>query len=120
MGWANCGEDSKGRSIGYAHEATCDHEGCQEKIDRGLSWICGRYMHGVCDWSCERYFCDSHVNEPDLPSSLLAMMHADDVWSVCFQCCQELEAAWKKGSFNTDIPEAHWPENYNPDEDEDR
>jgi hypothetical protein len=45
MGWANCGEDSRGRPIGYAWEATCDRPGCNAKIDRGLAYACGG-MHG--------------------------------------------------------------------------
>lgn len=61
MGWADCGTDSKGRNIGYAYEATCDHEGCSERIDRGLSYVCGD-MHGEDEVSCEKYFCEEHRN----------------------------------------------------------
>lgn len=65
MGWANCGTDSKGRDIGYAFEATCDHPGCKEKIDRGLAYACGG-MHGEYDrdggyYACEGYFCSKHL-----------------------------------------------------------
>ena len=60
MGWANCGEDSKGRSIGYAHVATCDAPGCDAKIDRGLSYACGD-MHGDGVGYCEGYFCYEHL-----------------------------------------------------------
>ena len=59
MGWANCGTDSKGRPIGYAHDATCDHPGCDAKIHRGLSYACGD-MHGEDEISCEGYFCEEH------------------------------------------------------------
>lgn len=59
MGWANCGTDSQGRAIGYAHEATCDHPGCDAKIHRGLAYACG-IMHGEDEWSCEKYFCEKH------------------------------------------------------------
>ena len=60
MGWANCGEDSKGRPIGYAHEGTCDEPGCTVAIDRGLSYACGG-MHGEDEISCEGYFCSEHL-----------------------------------------------------------
>lgn len=60
MGWANYGEDSQGRPIGYAHEAICDHPSCDAKIDRGLSYACGD-MHGDDEISCEKYFCDDHL-----------------------------------------------------------
>lgn len=59
MGWGDCGEDSKGRPIGYVHEATCDHPGCDKKIDRGLSYACGD-MHGETEYGCEKYFCSEH------------------------------------------------------------
>lgn len=66
MGWANCGTDSKGRPIGYAHSGTCDHPGCDKPIDRGLTFACGG-MHGNEDekgWTdtcCEGYFCSEHL-----------------------------------------------------------
>lgn len=60
MGWANCGEDSKGRPIGYAHTGTCDHPGgCTEEIYRGINYACGG-MHGADENSCEGYFCGVH------------------------------------------------------------
>lgn len=60
MGWADCGVDRRGRPIGYAFEATCDEEGCEEEIDRGLAFACGG-MHGEDTYSCERYFCSAHL-----------------------------------------------------------
>lgn len=61
MGWGHCGTDSKGREIGYCIDATCDHPGCDEKINRGLAYACGG-MHGNDEHSCERYFCHKHRN----------------------------------------------------------
>lgn len=76
MGWGDCGTDSKGRPIGYVHEATCDHPDCKEKIDRGLAYACGG-MHGNDEWSCERYFCSKH----------LYFIDSDDVSGpVCAEC----------------------------------
>lgn len=59
MGWSDCGEDSRGRPIGYAFEATCDHPDCEAKIHRGLAYACGG-MHGEDEESCEGYFCERH------------------------------------------------------------
>lgn len=59
MGWADCGKDSRGRNIGYAFAARCDHPGCHVRIDRGLSYACGD-MHGEDEISCEGYFCYKH------------------------------------------------------------
>lgn len=62
MGWADCGDDSQGRPIGYAHEALCDFEGCDKQIDRGLAYACGG-MHGEDnpEGACEGYFCYEHL-----------------------------------------------------------
>lgn len=60
MGWADCGFDSQGRPIGYAHEAVCDHPGCNAKIDRGLAYACGGEHLGGADY-CEKYFCAEHL-----------------------------------------------------------
>ena len=83
MGWANCGEDSKGRPIGYAHRATCDHPGCDKKIDRGLAFACGG-MHGDCSgYACENYFCTDHLIAVDKE----AMAYDElDGGQLCFAC----------------------------------
>ena len=86
MGWANCGTDSKGRPIGYAHDATCDHPGCDAKIDRGLSYACGG-MHGTRDRHdvvdvCEGYFCGEHKR--------CVMIEGYLIW-VCFACYENLK-----------------------------
>jgi hypothetical protein len=80
MGWANCGEDSKGRPIGYAHSAICDHPECDKAIDRGLSYACGG-MHGDdCTW-CENYFCGGHLVYCERADQTHGAM-------VCQACCR--------------------------------
>lgn len=82
MGWANCGTDSKGRPIGYAHEARCDEPGCRAKINRGLSYACGG-MHGEST-GCEGYFCGDHRTicyDPDEQRAL----------SFCRRCAARLD-----------------------------
>lgn len=81
MGWANCGTDSKGRPIGYAFPATCDHPGCHNQIDRGLAYACGG-MHGKGEISCEGYFCEQHR-----PTYI---EHEGDTSQICSQCTKEL------------------------------
>lgn len=91
MGWGNCGEDSKGRSIGYLHEGTCDHPGCKKTIDRGLSYACGG-MHGTHtihgdDCCCEGYFCGNHLwIEETLEGDCIA---------VCASCREEFKDRFK-------------------------
>lgn len=78
MGWGDCGTDSQGRPIGYSFEATCDHPGCEKEIDRGLSYVCGD-MHGDDEYSCEKYFCEEHRQNP---------LQTDDdrLISICDEC----------------------------------
>jgi hypothetical protein len=81
MGWGNCGTDSKGRPIGYYHEATCDHPGCGAEIHRGLAYVCGG-MHGEDEHSCEGYFCTAHLTPTETIEG--------DVISVCPECLKML------------------------------
>lgn len=89
MGWANCGEDSRGRQIGYAHPATCDATGCTKKIDRGLSYACGG-MHGEDVDNCERYFCYSHLVFHDAAQAGRGAF-------VCDECAALIDAASGEG-----------------------
>jgi hypothetical protein len=52
--------NAAGRMVGYAVEATCDLEGCEEKIDRGLAYVCGS-MHDGGEYGCGDYFCPAHI-----------------------------------------------------------
>jgi len=58
MGWGSGTTDS-GKDIGYMVDATCEHPGCTEEINRGLSYACGG-EHGEDEVSCDGYFCNSH------------------------------------------------------------
>jgi len=60
MGWADCGVDSQGRSIGYAFNGGCDHLECDASIGRGVDAACGG-MHGDLEYACEKYFCWDHL-----------------------------------------------------------
>lgn len=87
MGWADCGTDSKGRRIGYAFVAKCDHKGCKRKIDRGLSYACGG-MHGTgSGFQCEGYFCHRHLRSVTHPE-----LHMEQ---QCFACNEEMLAAMR-------------------------
>ena len=79
MGWAHCGQDNKGREIGYAIEAICDEPGCTVEIDRGLAYACGG-MHGIGgmrgDVGCEGYFCAEHL--------LISRLTKDWICNSCY------------------------------------
>lgn len=61
MGWS-VGEHN-GRDIGYGVPALCDHPGCSEEIDRGLSYVCGNDVYGG-KRGCGLFFCDKHRTGP--------------------------------------------------------
>lgn len=93
MGWGNCGADSNGRPIGYAHQATCDHPDCNVTIDRGLAYACGG-MHGTetlpaSDWHpCEGYFCGDHRKGVEIEDQCLEVCHA------CYVDALEYQLEW--------------------------
>jgi len=60
MGWAH-GIDHLGRDVGYAVKATCDQDGCDEQIDRGLSYVCGGAPDGG-EHGCGLHFCGQHLS----------------------------------------------------------
>lgn len=87
MGWANCGDDSQGRPIGYAVDAICDYPDCSREIHRGLAHACGN-MHGETEYSCEGYFCYKHLQFP--PMELDKNVHPWEQ-TFCPDCIELLE-----------------------------
>lgn len=84
MGWGHCGHDKQGREIGYSITATCDHQGCERQIDRGLSYACGG-MHGDTEYGCEKYFCSDHREK--------VITDGDQFYNICNQCAQDAIAS---------------------------
>lgn len=61
MGWS-IGYDKKWkRDIGYGVPAICDHPKCNEKIDRGLGYVCGGEPYGG-EKGCGLFFCGNHLS----------------------------------------------------------
>lgn len=60
MGWSIGYDSNWKRDIGYGVPATCDHPGCNKKIHRGLSYVCGGQPYGGDD-GCGLYFCSDHL-----------------------------------------------------------
>ena len=60
MGWSLGYDSNWKRDIGYGVPAFCDHPGCTEEIDRGLSYVCyGQEPYGGD--GCGLYFCGKHM-----------------------------------------------------------
>jgi len=76
MGWS-IGYDSKWkRDVGYGVPAKCDHPGCDEEIDRGLTYVCGSDAYGG-DYGCGLFFCEDHLAIRD---------RGDDTVMLCSRC----------------------------------
>ena len=44
---------------GYGVPAICEYPGCNEEIDRGMSYACGG--EPFSEYGCDRYFCGKHL-----------------------------------------------------------
>lgn len=60
MGWSVGYDEHWRRDIGYGVPAFCDHPGCDEVIDRGLSYVCCDQQPYGGDKGCGLYFCSKH------------------------------------------------------------
>lgn len=65
---------------GYLVPDRCHAEGCRERIDRGLGYLCFR---------CTLYFCGAHLAWTDLAQECFAGENTQ----VCQGCADELEHA---------------------------
>jgi hypothetical protein len=45
---------------GYSVKAVCEEDGCAEKIDRGLAYLCGNEPGGD-EYGCGGYYCANHL-----------------------------------------------------------
>lgn len=73
MGWAVGYDDNHQRDIGYGVPSLCDHPDCNERIDRGLSYVCGGEPYGG-EYGCGLFFCGKHLS------------YYEDGVQLCEQC----------------------------------
>lgn len=92
MGWSSCGTNKHGQKIGYAHNGKCGHPGCKEKINHGLSYVCGN-MHEGGMYGCGKYFCTEHLKSVEYPGG--PERESDQ---LCFECAISLELAIKESA----------------------
>lgn len=74
-------QDKNGRDIGYMVPATCDHEGCNQDINRGLSFACGG-LHGEDEYGCDKYYCSEHLNN--------VLEDGGQIYHICDDCTSVL------------------------------
>ena len=60
MGWSIGYDEKLKRDIGYGVPAICDHPECNNKIDRGIDYVCGGEPYGG-DNGCGLHFCYDHL-----------------------------------------------------------
>jgi hypothetical protein len=78
MSWSLGFDPHWNRDIGYGVPAFCDHPGCNKKIDRGLSFVCGGEPFGG-EFGCGLYFCGEHLQ-------LRHPRGEDGVYQNCRRC----------------------------------
>lgn len=61
MGWSLGFDSNWRRDVGYGVPAFCDHPQCDEKIDRGLAYVCGGEPYGG-EYGCGLHFCGKHLH----------------------------------------------------------
>ncbi|WP_369211334.1 hypothetical protein [Streptomyces flavofungini] len=52
-------QDGTTIQAGYGIDTVCEQDGCTEKIDRGLAYLCGKTPGGD-EYGCGGYFCGEH------------------------------------------------------------
>jgi hypothetical protein len=97
MGWAVGWDPKWQRDIGYGVPSTCDQPGCDEKIDRGLGYVCGGDPMGG-EHGCGLYFCCELVTVPFVDGiavdEIADDFNEDDAeWvEVCERCSKNEQA----------------------------
>jgi len=76
MGWSIGYDSNWKRDVGYGVPSVCDHPDCNEKIDRGLGFVCGGEPYGG-EKGCGLFFCEKHR---------FFSKHDDDP-KMCERCC---------------------------------
>ena len=59
MGWQVGFDQGWKRDVGYGVPSICDHPDCNEEINRGLGYACGKDVYGGED-GCGLFFCGKH------------------------------------------------------------
>lgn len=87
MGWSIGFDEKWQRDIGYGVPAYCDHPDCNEKIDRGLSYVCANEEPRGGD-GCGLYFCGKHLGYGSEDN--------DNLRNCCERCAEGKEAFMPK------------------------
>ena len=85
MGYAHYTLPGETEPRGYGVETVCAHEGCDEKIDKGIGFLCYR---------CTKYVCGDHlaiyIGDGDEAEKFECF--AGEGIQICCDCADELDA----------------------------
>jgi hypothetical protein len=81
MGWSVGFDEKWKRWVGYGVPAVCDQPGCDEPIDRGLSYVCGSEPYGG-EYGCGLFFCSEHMGYEDDRDNV----RGGRSWQGCERC----------------------------------
>jgi len=115
MGWSIGFDTDWDRDIGYGVPAHCDHPGCPEEINRGLSFVCGGEPYGQ-PRGCGLYFCAKHLftgaRLPQLCIRCVRRKHsfkptADTLEWMYFKMTDPSWKQWRKDNGLEEVPYYH-------------
>lgn len=88
MSWAVGYDVNWDRDVGYGVPSVCDHPDCDEKIDRGLSYVCGDQPYGGSN-GCGLYFCSKHLETIwDDEGDEIVEVDGEPLNQVCASCAE--------------------------------
>lgn len=115
MGWSLGHDDTHDRYIGYGVPAFCDHPDCNEKIDRGLSYVCANQEPYGGDHGCGLYFCGAHMRNW-IPLDPLDADHEGDGVYGCERCATFDDNGQSAAPFDPKPEHPEWVEHLLTDE----
>lgn len=114
MGWSIGFDEKWNRDIGYGVPAWCDHPDCNERIDRGLSYVCANAEPRGGE-GCGLYFCPEHkgcfvVDNEELNDCCERCFQGKEPFApkpehpewLEFKATDESWAAWREAQKNLD------------------
>lgn len=74
---------------GYGVPTFCEHPGCNEEIDRGVSYACGGAPFS--EHGCDRYFCSKHLQHVYFKDDGSRCRHRNDCDCEGVDLCERCE-----------------------------
>ena len=100
MVWENCGKNpDTGGMMGYCYSGQCNHPGCKEIINHGITYVCGG-MHLGGEYGCGKYYCSNHLyyghDFRDEENDITIWLYNEN---LCEECCKFYEKEYFENKF---------------------